>query len=61
LVEFKTDRLKAGADLQAHIRREGYDEQVQGYVAATAALLGKRPRALLVFLNVGRGVKLVRL
>ncbi len=61
LVEFKTDRLKAGADLQAHIRREGYDEQVQGYVAATAVLLGKRPRALLVFLNVGRGVKLVRL
>jgi ATP-dependent helicase/nuclease subunit A len=61
LVEFKTDRLKAGADLQAHIRQEKYDEQVRGYVTATAALLGSRPRALLVFLNVGRGVELVPL
>jgi ATP-dependent exoDNAse (exonuclease V) beta subunit len=61
LVEFKTDRLKAGADLQAHIRREGYDEQVEGYVTAMTAFLASRPRALLVFLNVGRGVELVRL
>jgi ATP-dependent helicase/nuclease subunit A len=59
LVEFKTDRLKAGADLQAHIRREGYDEQVEGYVTAMTAFLASRPHALLVFLNVGRGVELV--
>jgi len=61
LVEFKTDRLATGADLRAHLRQKKYDEQVRGYVAATAALLGKRPRALLVFLNVGRGVELVPL
>ena len=60
-VEFKTDRLGAGADLQAHSRRTKYDQQVQGYVEAVTALLGQRPRALLVFLNVGRGVELVPL
>jgi ATP-dependent exoDNAse (exonuclease V) beta subunit len=61
LVEFKTDRLEAGADLQAHVRRKGYDEQVQGYVTAVTTLLGQRPRALLVFLNVGGAVELVAL
>ena len=61
LVEFKTDRLKAGADLHAHVRQEKYDEQVQGYVTAMTAFLASRPRALLVFLNVGRGVELVPL
>jgi ATP-dependent helicase/nuclease subunit A len=61
LVEFKTDRLKAGADLQAHLRQEKYDEQVRTYVMAVTVILGNRPRALLVFLNVGRGVELVPL
>ncbi len=53
LVEFKTDELRAGADLEAHIHEKGYDEQVGEYVTAMTHLLGERPRALLVFLNVG--------
>ena len=56
VVEFKTDRLPSGADLQAYIQREGYDGQVREYVAAATALLGDRPRASFIFLNVGRQV-----
>jgi len=59
VVEFKTDELRAGADLEAHSRKKGYDRQVGEYVAAVTALLGKRPRALLVFLNVGGRVRAV--
>jgi ATP-dependent helicase/nuclease subunit A len=59
VVEFKTDELRAGADLAAHVREKKYDEQVQGYVAAVARLTGARPRAMLVFLNVGRQVEVV--
>jgi len=57
LVEFKTDELRAGADLKAHIREKRYDEQVEKYAAALTALVGRRPRVLLVFLNVGGRVK----
>jgi ATP-dependent exoDNAse (exonuclease V) beta subunit len=56
LVEFKTDELRAGADLAAHIREKRYNEQVGEYITAMTRLLGERPRALLVFLNVGRRV-----
>jgi ATP-dependent exoDNAse (exonuclease V) beta subunit len=56
VVEFKTDRLKAEADLQAHILKKGYGDQVREYVAAATVLLGGRPRAFFVFLNVGRQV-----
>ena len=61
LVEFKTDELRTGTDLKAHARKKGYYEQVRGYVAAVTHLLGERPRALLVFLNVGGQVKTVTL
>ncbi|MFQ6100765.1 MAG: UvrD-helicase domain-containing protein [Anaerolineae bacterium] len=61
VVEFKTDELRAAADLEAHIRQKRYDEQVREYVAAVTRLLGKRPRALLVFLNVGKSVEVVEL
>ncbi|MEA3341634.1 MAG: 3'-5' exonuclease, partial [Chloroflexota bacterium] len=61
VVEFKTDELKAVADLDAHIRKEGYDEQVREYVAAVTRLMGERPRALLVFLNVGGEVEAAEL
>ncbi|MEA3338942.1 MAG: hypothetical protein U9R15_03155, partial [Chloroflexota bacterium] len=61
VVEFKTDELKAVADLEAHIREEGYDEQVREYVAAVTRLMGERPRALLVFLNVGGEVEAAEL
>jgi ATP-dependent helicase/nuclease subunit A len=53
LVEFKTDQLRAGEDLATHIRQEKYDDQIQEYVTAATALLGERPRVVLVFLNVG--------
>jgi ATP-dependent helicase/nuclease subunit A len=59
VIEFKTDELRAGANLEAHSRRKGYDEQVRKYIAAVTALLGMRPRVLLVFLNVGGQVKYV--
>ena len=61
LVEFKTDELRTGADLEAHARKKGYYEQVRVYVTAVGHLLGVRPRALLVFLNVGGQVKTVTL
>jgi ATP-dependent helicase/nuclease subunit A len=61
LVEFKTDELRAGADLEAHVRQKKYDRQVREYVAALTRLLGERPRALLVFLNVGRRVEVAAL
>ena len=61
LVEFKTDELKPGTDLQAHVREKGYDKQMQGYVAATTRLLGERPRVIIVFLNIGGEVKTIPL
>jgi len=57
VVEFKTDRLKEGNDLETHIADKKYDRQVACYVEAVHRLLGERPRALLVFLNVGRQVR----
>jgi menaquinone-dependent protoporphyrinogen IX oxidase len=48
--------VRAGADLAAHIREKRYNEQVGEYITAMTRLLGERPRALLVFLNVGRRV-----
>ena len=59
VVEFKTDELGAEVNLEAHIRREKYDEQVGEYVTAMTCLLGERPRALLVFLNVGGQVNVI--
>jgi ATP-dependent helicase/nuclease subunit A len=56
VVEFKTDELRHSGDLRAHITKEKYDRQVARYVEAVHRLLGERPRALLVFLNVGRRV-----
>ncbi|MCK4316274.1 MAG: hypothetical protein KAX24_10935, partial [Anaerolineae bacterium] len=61
LVEFKTDELGAGTNMKAHARKKGYYEQVRGYVTAVTHLLGERPRALLVFLNVGGQVEVVTL
>ena len=61
VVEFKTDELRATDDLKAHIIAKKYDRQVRRYVEAVECLLGERPRALLVFLNVGRQVRVVDL
>ncbi len=59
IVEFKTDELRAGADLQAHILAQRYDEQVRRYVRAVQAQLGDSVRASLVFLNAGRAIAIV--
>jgi len=56
VLEFKTDRLQAQDDLQAHTRKKRYDDQVREYVAAATILLGACPRASFVFLNIGRRV-----
>jgi len=59
IAEFKTDRLKDEAEVRVRICEEKYDEQVRGYVQAVTQQLGEQPRALLVFLNVGRQVRIV--
>jgi ATP-dependent exoDNAse (exonuclease V) beta subunit len=61
IAEFKTDRLKDEAEMRMRIRKEKYDEQVRGYDQAVTQQLGEQPRALLVFLNVGRQVRIVPL
>jgi len=59
VAEFKTDEIKATANLDAHIRREQYDQQMLTYVEAVTQLLGEQPRGVLVFLNVGGEVRSV--
>lgn len=61
VAEFKTDRLAGAEAIQRQIEAEGYGEQVARYVQAIERLLGERPRALLVFINVGRGVQVVEM
>ena len=53
LVDFKTDRTKDRAHMEAIIQEKGYDEQVRRYAEAVQAILGATPRALLCFLDVG--------
>lgn len=53
IVEFKTDELKARANLATHIQKQGYDEQVRRYVRAVRSQLGVEAQAALVFLNAG--------
>jgi ATP-dependent exoDNAse (exonuclease V) beta subunit len=61
IAEFKTDRLSETDDLQAHVRRQGYDRQVQDYVQAVTQQMGISPRVLLIFLNVGNSIRVLRL
>jgi len=56
IAEFKTDRLGTEGDLRAHIRQEGYDEQVRRYLRAVRLQLGVEAEASWVFLNVGNQV-----
>jgi ATP-dependent helicase/nuclease subunit A len=60
ITEFKTDRLPETADMALHLRRQGYDRQVQDYAQAITQQMGISPRVLLVFLNVGDAVRVVR-
>jgi ATP-dependent exoDNAse (exonuclease V) beta subunit len=59
VAEFKTDRLPDLTAVHQKIEEKGYDAQVDRYVQAVDRLLGERPRALLVFLNVGRSVQVI--
>jgi predicted enzyme related to lactoylglutathione lyase len=61
VAEFKTDRLAGPEAVQQQIKAKAYDEQVARYVTAAERLLGERPRALLVFMNVGRGMQVVEM
>jgi len=59
IIEFKTDRLSSDVDLQACIREEGYDAQVQRYVRAIRSQLGTEVEAKFVFLSVGEEIAVV--
>jgi ATP-dependent helicase/nuclease subunit A len=61
IAEFKTDRLAEGVDLPAYARQQGYLQQVETYRQAVAQQLGAAPKILLVFLNVGQLVQMLRL
>ncbi len=53
VVDFKTDEVRSPAEARDLIHQEGYDWQIRRYVDAVAPWLGVRPRARLVFLQVG--------
>ena len=59
VAEFKTDRLADAEAVQRQIGAANYDAQVMRYVGAVKRLLGERPRALLVFLNMGGGIQVI--
>lgn len=61
IAEFKTDRLAEGADLQAYAQQQGYLRQVETYQQAITQQLGATPQVLMVFLNVGQSVQVLRL
>jgi len=52
LVDFKTDRAKDRAHMEAIIQEKGYDSQVARYVQAMETLLDVTPRAFICFLDV---------
>jgi ATP-dependent helicase/nuclease subunit A len=60
IAEFKTDRLAAGIDLKQHAEAKEYLRQVDIYYRAVDRLLGILPQALLVFLNVGQSVQVLK-
>ena len=52
LVDFKTDRARDRAEMEAIIAEQGYDEQVRRYAEAVRALLDVEPRTVVCFLDV---------
>jgi ATP-dependent helicase/nuclease subunit A len=59
VAEFKTDRLVDLTALQLRIQEERYNAQMTRYIQAVESLIGEHARALLVFLNVGRGIEVI--
>ena len=55
LVEFKTDQIKAGEEIDWEVL--DYHDQVQGYLDASERLLGSRPDPILCFLDLGGRIK----
>jgi ATP-dependent exoDNAse (exonuclease V) beta subunit len=53
IADFKTDEVRSETEMWETIRRSRYNEQVGRYADAVTTQLGQRPRALLVFLQVG--------
>ena len=47
------DELRSEVEMLETIERNGYNEQVKRYVDAVMIQLGQRPRALLIFLQIG--------
>jgi len=60
IAEFKTDRLPEDIDLKRHAEIKGYLRQVNIYNRAVSRLMGTMPEALLVFLNVGQAVQVLK-
>jgi hypothetical protein len=60
IAEFKTDRLPQGLDLKQHAASKGHLRQVDIYKQAVGRLVGTTPEALLIFLNVGQSVQVLR-
>jgi len=59
LVEFKTDRITDQDAFNKLWKEKDYQSQVSGYLKAAEALLKKRPKPVLCFLNYERRVHLV--
>ncbi|MGD8624693.1 MAG: UvrD-helicase domain-containing protein [Anaerolineae bacterium] len=59
VAEFKTDRLPDLAAVQRQIEAEEYDRQVRRYARAVERLLGARPRALFIFMNVAGEIQVI--
>lgn len=60
IAEFKTDRLAEDTDLQAYAQQQGYLRQVETYQRAITQQLGAAPQVLMIFLNVGQSVGVLK-
>jgi ATP-dependent helicase/nuclease subunit A len=58
IVEFKTDAIRAEAELEATLIESDYRSQVRRYAEAVKRTHGQEPRAILCWLNYRDGVKI---
>ena len=58
IVEFKTDRVRNEAELEALLAEEDYLAQARRYIEAVERLVGGRPGFVLCMLNYAGGVRL---